>query len=187
MRLDQYRNQGFDRGAPRWKEAAWILVSGLLVASWLPGSGWRRALLRIFGARIGQGVVFKPKVSVKFPWKLIIGDHCWIGEEVWIDNLAEVRIGSHACLSQGVYVCTGSHDWSRDSFDLITRPVVVGNQAWVCAKAVLAPGTVVEDGAVLGLGSVARGTLTRWSVHTGNPATPRGLRQRVGLDRLTGT
>ncbi len=187
MRLDLYRNPDFDRGAPRWKEAAWLVVSGLLVATWLPGSGWRRSLLRLFGARIGQGVVFKPGVTVKFPWKLAIGDHSWIGEHVWIDNLAEVRIGSHACLSQEVYVCTGSHDWSLDSFDLITRPVVVGDEAWICARSSLAPGTIVEEGAVVGLGSVARGTLSRWSVHGGNPAVLRGPRRRAGLDRLTGT
>ena len=122
MRLDLYRNPHFPRGATRLTELVWIVLSGLLVASWLPGSGWRTFLLRLFGARIGQGVVIKPHVSIKFPWRLIVGNHVWIGERVWIDNLAEVAIGSNSCISQGAYLCTGSHDWSDSRFGLVTRP-----------------------------------------------------------------
>lgn len=176
MRLDRYSSRGFDRGAGRGTEAAWMLLGAPLVSGLLPGSRWRVALLRLFGARIGRGVVVKPRVRVKFPWRLRVGDFTWIGEEAWIDNLAEVRLGSHVCLSQGAYICTGSHDWSRTTFDLITRPVVIEDHAWICAKAVVAPGARVLAGAVLEAGSVGRGVLQGWTVHQGNPAAPRRAR-----------
>lgn len=99
MRLDQFNNSDFQRGRPRWVEALWMIVSALTVASFLPGSRMRVTLLRLFRARIGSGVVIKPSVLVKFPWNFEIGDHVWIGERVWIDNLAKVRIGSHSCVS----------------------------------------------------------------------------------------
>ncbi|MBW4985691.1 WcaF family extracellular polysaccharide biosynthesis acetyltransferase [Mameliella sp. CS4] len=176
MRLDRYTSGGFDRGAPRWKEALWLVADGLLLASWLPGSGWRRGLLAAFGARLGVGVVVKPGVRVKFPWRLTVGDHSWIGEDVWIDNLAPVTIGAHACLSQGAYVCTGSHDWSRESFDLITRPVSIADHAWLGARACLAPGATLEEGAVLAMAGFGQGRLVAWTIHAGNPATPRRAR-----------
>lgn len=177
MRLDRYDARGFDRGASRLKELLWLATSAVLVGGWLPGSGWRVRLLRLFGARIGRGVVVKPGVRVKFPWRLVVGDHCWIGEDAWIDNLAEVRLGDYACLSQAAYLCTGSHDWSREGFDLVTAPIRVESHAWVCARATLAPGSVLREGAVLGLGSVGRGELAPWTVHSGRPAAP--LRARV--------
>lgn len=174
MRLDLYDAGGFDRGAARWREVAWLALSGLLVASWLPGSSWRVALLRAFGAQIGRGVVIKPRVRVKFPWRLVLGDHVWIGEAVWIDNLAPVTIGAQSCLSQGAYLCTGSHDWSDPRFGLVTRPIVLEGECWVGARACLAPGTTLERGAVLAMGALGRGTLAGWVVHGG--AVHGGLR-----------
>jgi len=176
MRLDLYRADGFDRGAPRWREAAWFPLEGLLLSSWLPGSGWRVALLRLFGARIGRGVVVKPGVRVKFPWRLVIGDHCWIGERAWIDNLAEVRIGSHVCVSQGAYLCTGNHDWAAETFNLRTEPIDLEDQSWVCARATLAPGARLEQGAILALGSTGQGRLVAWTIHAGTPARPVAAR-----------
>lgn len=166
MRLDQFSNDDFDRGASLLKEMAWIVLSGLLVASWVPGSRWRVTLLRAFGANIGSGVVIKPGVQVKFPWRLSLDDHVWIGEKVWIDNLAHVTIGDNCCLSQGAYLCTGSHDWSDPVFGLVTRPIVLEGECWVGAKACLAPGAVMERGAVLAMGAIGRGRLTGWQVHS---------------------
>lgn len=168
--LKGYARPGFSRGRPAVVEAIWILVQWLLVSSWLPGSVHRRLLLRLFGARVGRGVVVKPGVRVKFPWRLSIGDHSWIGEDVWIDNLALVTIGADCCLSQGAYVCTGSHDWSRPSFDLVTKPIMVRDGAWIAARAVVGPGVTVGEGAVLGLGSTATQDLAPWQVHLGVPA-----------------
>lgn len=178
MRLDQFDNSEFRRGRPRWVEALWIIVSALTVGSFLPGSRFRVSLLRSFGARIGSGVVIKPSVIVKSPWNLEIGDHVWVGERVWIDNLAKVRIGSHSCISQGAYLCTGSHDWTRQNFALITRAIDIEDQCWVGAMARLAPGTRMVQGAVLSMGSVGAGTLEAWSIHQGNPAHKTRDRQQ---------
>jgi putative colanic acid biosynthesis acetyltransferase WcaF len=177
VRLDLYSPKGFIRGRSALSEAAWMLVQVLLVASPLPGSRFRVWLLRLFGAGIGQHVTIKPGVRVKFPWRLQIGDHAWIGEDAWIDNLAEVTIGDHCCLSQGVYLCTGNHDWSRPTFDLVVRPIRVEPQAWLAARSVVGPGVTVREGAVLGLGSVAVHDLQAWQVHVGSPALP--IRPRV--------
>lgn len=176
MHLDTFDNRDFDRGAPRAKQLLWMLCCWLLLSSGLPGAGWRVGLLRLFGARIGHGVNFKPGVRVKFPWRLTVGDHCWIGEDVWIDNLAEVTLGNHVCVSQGAYFCTGSHDWGKQAFDLIVKPINVGAHAWLSAKCVLAPGVCVGDGAILGLGSVATQALDPWVIYAGNPAVQ--VRQR---------
>ena len=170
MHLDKFDNSHFDRGKPRWVEALWRVLEGLLFNSWLPGSGWRVMLLRLFGAGIGDGVVIKPHVRVKFPWKLRIGNHSWIGEQAWIDNLAEVHIGNHCCISQGVYLCTGNHRWDLDTFDLEARPITIGDHGWIGAMSKVGPGVVVEQGAVLLLGGVAPGKLESWSIYGGSPA-----------------
>ncbi|MGP3726349.1 WcaF family extracellular polysaccharide biosynthesis acetyltransferase [Cereibacter sphaeroides] len=177
VRLDKYSSRFFERGASSVKEALWILFGSPLVASWVPGSWWRIRILRAYGAQIGVKTVWKPRVKVKFPWRLSVGDFSWIGEEVWIDNLAYVSIGNHACISQGVYFCTGSHDWSSRRFDLITKGIEVSDNAWVGAKSSIGPGTNICEGAVLAMGSVAIGLITSWTVHGGNPARP--LRKRL--------
>ena len=179
MRLNEFDNRSWNRGRPLFVELVWLVLSALFVSSWIPGSGHRKWLLRVFGAKIGNGVVIKPRVRVKFPWRLEIGDHAWIGEDAWIDNLADVTIGSDACISQGVYLCTGSHDWSSSRFDLITKPIVIGNSAWVSAKATVGPGVTVGEGAVLSLGGVATKDLEPWGIYAGNPATK--LKTRVIL------
>jgi putative colanic acid biosynthesis acetyltransferase WcaF len=164
-----------------WVEALWLLAQAALVRSWMPGSRHRVALLRLFGARIGMGVMIKPGVRVKFPWRLVIGDHAWLGEDVWIDNLAPVTIGSHCCISQGAFFCTGSHDWSSESFDLIVKPITIADHAWIGARATVAPGVCVGEGAVLSLGSVATGDLAPWSVHAGMPALNKRPRKKTAI------
>jgi putative colanic acid biosynthesis acetyltransferase WcaF len=180
MRLDRFSSAGFSRGAPRVVEALWLAANGLLLSSWLPGSGWRVKLLRAFGADVGQGVVMKPGIRVKFPWRLQVGDNSWIGESVWIDNLADVRIGANVCISQWAYFCTGSHDWSSPNFDLVTKSIVVHDKAWVAASATVGPGVVVGEGAVLGLASSTSKDLSPWTIYAGSPAQPVGIRKNVG-------
>ena len=170
--LREFRNPEFSRGRSHAIEAAWLLVQWLFVASWLPGSWHRRLLLRAFGASIGEGVALKPGVKVKFPWRLVIGDHTWIGEDVWIDNLALVSIGSNCCISQAAYICTGSHDWTKTTFDLVTGEVHIGDGAWIAARCVVGPGVQIGECAVLGLASVATRNIEAWAVYRGNPAVP---------------
>jgi putative colanic acid biosynthesis acetyltransferase WcaF len=172
MDLSRFQNDGFDRGRSRLIEVLWNLGQWFLFSSPLPGSVWRIWILRAFGAQVGAGVIIKPRVRVKFPWKLTIGDHVWIGEDVWIDNLASVRVGSNSCISQGAYLCTGSHDWTSRAFDLIARPIEVGERVWLGAMVRLAPGTVAADGCVVTLGSVASGGLKENTIYSGVPAIP---------------
>jgi len=149
----------------------WWLCSLVLFESGLcPVSSVLVIVLRCFGARIGQHVVVKPNVRIKFPWRLATGDHVWIGQGTWIDNLAPVTLGSHVCLSQNVYLCTGSHDHRKPSFDLITRPITVADGGWVCAGSILLPGTVVGREAVVSAGSVAQGEIPERAIVKGNPA-----------------
>lgn len=172
MDLSKYPIRPFDRGRSALMELAWIVVQSLFVHSWLPGSAHRVWLLRKFGARIGQGVVIKQFVRVKFPWRLSIGEHTWIGEGAWIDNLAQVNIGSHCCISQNAYLCTGSHDWKSNTFDLITKPITIEDQAWVAAGSQVAPGVTIGRAAVLALGAVALADLQPGWIYQGNPAQP---------------
>lgn len=180
MRLDLYNSKGFNRGRSVWIEALWLVLQYFFISSWIPGSAYRIFLLRLFGAKIGKGVCIKPRVRVKFPWRLEIGDYSWIGEDVWIDNLAKVRIGSHCCLSQGVYLCTGSHNWSQENFELIYKPIFIEDKVWLCAKSIVAPGVKIAEGAVLGLGSVATKNLEAWTIYRGMTASLLSQRTIVG-------
>ena len=163
-------------GAPRWKQVLWLLIGQPLLASELPGTPWRRALLQAFGAHLGAGGRLKPRLRVKFPWRLVVGDHCWLGEGVWIDNLAPVTLADRVCLSQGAYLCTGNHDFRSPHFELRVQPIMIGSDAWIGAGAVLAPGTQVGNAAVVALGAVASGELPAGAVLRGNPAQVVGSR-----------
>lgn len=172
VRLDLYDATTYSCGRGIFIQALWFFVGlPLLRAAWNPSSAFRRALLRAFGARIGRGVVLKPGVRVKYPWLLEVGDHAWIGEDAWIDNLALVRIGDHCCVSQGVYFCTGNHDWSDPRFALRTGGITMEAGSWAGARSVLGPGVTLSSHAVLTAGSVATGPVPAWEIHGGHPAT----------------
>ena len=174
-------SRDYTPGAPLWKQLLWFYVgSGLVMSYWLPFSGLKVKLLRAFGAAIGSDVRIKPGVQVKFPWRLSVGDSCWLGEQVWIDNLAPVTLEHDVCLSQGVYLCTGNHDWSQPTFDLCIGHIYIEHSAWIGAKAVVGPGVTVGAGAVLGLGSTASRSLNSWTIDAGHPAEPIKQREIKG-------
>ena len=152
------------------QRSSWFLVGRACVASWIPGTSWRQWLLRLFGASIGFGGRIKPRVCITAPWNLSIGDHCWLGEELWIDNLATVVIGDHVCLSQGAYLCTGNHDYRSQQFDLRLGSITVHSEAWIAAKSVLAPGVTVGFGAIVSLGAVVLSDVPDRAIVRGNPA-----------------
>src|SRR5260370_31567468 len=155
MNLAIYDNSDFDRGAPRWKEAVWVLVRFLFFQNAFPWpSSLRCALLRAFGAKIGRGVVIRANVNISFPWRLTIGDHVWIGEDVGILTLAPVTIESNVCISQRTYLCTGSHDFRREDFKLRGAPITVGEGSWIAAASFIAPCVEIGSGAIGSGGSV---------------------------------
>ena len=177
IRLDQFDNAHYHPGA--WpKRVLWYVVSLVVFESGLPWpSPLKRFWLRALGAKLGKGIVLKPRLRIKYPWNLTIGDHSWIGEGVWIDNLDHVHIGHHCCVSQGAYLLCGNHDYTRPTFDLITRPIILEDGSWAGAKSILGPGAVLGKEAVLSAGSVGLGALAAGKVHQGNPAQP--IRDRV--------
>ena len=160
MNLAAYKVTGYSPGRSRLVQVLWYFCSAVVFQSqFFPFSPLKTLLLRAFGARVGRGVVVKPSVRIKFPWRLEVGDHCWIGESVWIDNLAAVRIGSNVCISQGAYFCTGSHNHRQPGFDLITRPIEISDCVWICAKVILLPGTEIASGSVVSAGTVVSGAI----------------------------
>lgn len=155
----------------------WYFLSLLFFESgWFPLSGVKKWLLQCFGARVGKGLVIKPHVRIKYPWRLTVGDHCWIGQEVWIDNIEDVRIGNHVCVSQRSYFCTGNHDHRRTTFDLTAKPIVVHDGAWVGASALLLGGVEIHANAVVAAGSVVSKDVPTGVIVGGNPAKPIGKR-----------
>ena len=178
QRLDRYRTpEGWHPGASVLVQTLWFCAGApLLAARWLPGSVWRVLLLRAFGAQVGSGCRLKPGLRVKFPWRLVVGRACWLAEDAWIDNLAPVHFGDRVCLSQGVYLCTGNHDFRSPGFDLRLGPIEVGSDAWIAARSVLAPGTRIGAGAVVALGAVVSGSVPDAAIVRGNPAQIVGHR-----------
>jgi putative colanic acid biosynthesis acetyltransferase WcaF len=171
MRLDQYTVGTYHPGAPLWKQLLWFYLGDRIVrSSLLPISRLKVLTLRLFGAQIGQGVNIKPGVQIKYPWRLSIGSHCWIGENAWLDNVVNITIGNQVCLSQGVYLCTGNHDWSDPRFGLKAAPIYVESDSWVGARATIGPGVTIHQGAVLCLGAVANRSLEPGMIYAGNPA-----------------
>ena len=181
MRLDRYTTGTYTTGATIWKQVLWYFVGAPLVRSYLiPFSALKVNILRWFGAEIGQGVRIKTGVRVKFPWRLVIKDFVWIGEDAWLDNLDLITIESNCCISQGVYLCTGNHDWGDRSFALSTAPIYIEAGSWIAARAIVTAGVRVGQGAVLGLGSVATRSLEPMTIYLGNPAIamkPRKIRE----------
>jgi putative colanic acid biosynthesis acetyltransferase WcaF len=169
--LSRPDNTELVRGAPLWAEALWyFLALPMLRSHLITSSGFRCGLLRLFGAKVGKGVYIKPGLRIKFPWYLEIGDHSWLGEDLWIDNLAHVRIEAHCCLSQGAYLCTGNHDWSSVNMRLFRQSITCRRGSWIGAKAILCPGVVIGDGAIVTTGSVVTKSVPAMEIHAGNPA-----------------
>jgi putative colanic acid biosynthesis acetyltransferase WcaF len=176
--LSLYNNAPFHPGGSAIKRLLWFYVNALfLKSSLLPSSRFRIFWLRLFGAKIGKGVTIKPGVNVKYAWHLTIGDYTWIGENAWIDCLVPVKIGSNVCISQGAVLLTGSHNYKKINFDLITAGFVLEDGVWIGACATINLGVTAKSHAVLTSGSVATKNLEAYSVYQGNPAVK--IRDRV--------
>ncbi len=164
-------SRGYRPGRPDVVRALWLVTEALVFLNPVVTSySFKRWVLRGFGARIGPGVIIKPDVHIKYPWRLSIGANSWIGERSWIDNLADVRIGANTCISQGAYLCTGNHDWSDPGMGLMLAPISVEDGAWIGAFAKIGPGVTVGRRAVLTLGSILVRSAEPGGIYAGNPA-----------------
>jgi putative colanic acid biosynthesis acetyltransferase WcaF len=169
--LSTYSPAPFDRGAGKIREAFWLVIS-LLLFRLCPFSlsSLKVSVLRAFGAKIGEGVVIKPQVKITFPWKLEIGDFVWLGEECWLLNLDRIIVGSNVCISQRAFLCTGNHNYSLSTFDLMVKPITIEDGAWLGAGCWVGPGVKVGTHAVLAAGSVTTRDMEAWGIYQGNPA-----------------
>jgi putative colanic acid biosynthesis acetyltransferase WcaF len=160
-------------GAGKFKQLLWYFINVIFFRNSLnPSSGLKIFLLKLFGASIGKGVVIKPAVNIKYPWKLMIGSNSWIGENVWIDNLEPVSIGNNCCLSQGCLLLTGSHDAMKENFDYTAAGINLQDGVWIGANAIVSPGVTCKSHSILGAGAVTDKDLDAYTIYKGNPAVP---------------
>lgn len=158
--------------------ALWLVVGALVLRNpALPGYRLKVATLRLFGARIGEGVLIKPGVIVNRPWNLTIGDHCWIGEGAWLDAASKLEIGSHVVISQGAFLACGMHDWQDPGMGSVIAPIVVEDGVWIASHARIAGNVTIGQEAVIALGSVVFTDCEPRGTYRGNPAQKIGIRR----------
>ncbi len=175
--LSNYQNKEYNPGS-RIKILIWYFCNRLFINTNFPyPSSLKVILLKMFGASIGIGVVIKPKVNIKYPWFLKIGNHVWIGEQVWIDNLTHVTIGNHVCISQGAMLLCGNHNYKKSSFDLIIGKIGLEEGVWIGAQSVVCPNVICRSHSILSVSSVANKELEAHTIYQGNPALP--IRKRT--------
>jgi putative colanic acid biosynthesis acetyltransferase WcaF len=177
--LRKYDQSDFDRGRGGWYIFLWWFVQAIIFPLTLHNmSGTRCALLRLFGARIGKGVLIRPTARFTYPWKVTIGDYSWIGDDVVLYSLDEIKIGTHCVVSQKSYICTGSHDIKDPAFGLKTAEVAIGNGAWVATDCFVGPGVTIGANAVVGARSSVFTDMPQGQVCWGTPCRPRYARNK---------
>lgn len=162
--LGAFTGRGYDRGRGIGWQLGWMVISSLFVTRWWLPPRLRVATLRVFGASIGSNVNLRSGVRIHWPWKLTIGDNSWIGEQTWILNLEPVTIGANVCVSQGVLLCTGSHDRRSATFEFDNGAIVVGDGAWIAARATVLRGSMIGHHSVVGATALVSGIVEPNSV-----------------------
>ncbi len=179
---DAHTSPSFSLGN-RLARVAWNTVYLLLVRySPTPFHGWRVLLLRLFGAKVGRGVHIYPRVKIWAPWNVRLSDECGIANGVILYSQGKISIGKRAVVSQGSHLCAGTHDYSRPHFPLITKPIHVGDFAWIAAEAFIHPGVSIGEGAVIGARSVVTKNMPAWQVCSGFPCVH--IRPRVRPENI---
>lgn len=170
-KLADFDNSWYKPGAGIIKRTLWYYTNVLFFLNpWNPFSSLKVFFLRLYGAKIGKGVIIKPSVNIKYPWFLAIGNHVWIGEKVWIDNLAKVEIGNNVSISQGAMLLCGNHNYKKPTFDLIIGEIKLEDGVWIGAKSIVAPGITCKSHSILSVNSVAAKDLEEYTIYQGNPA-----------------
>jgi putative colanic acid biosynthesis acetyltransferase WcaF len=171
QQLDKFQLPQNFRGKGAVTVQLWWLVQSTLFA-WSPQFmyGWRRFLLRAFGAKIGKKVIIRPTVRTQFPWKVSIGDHSWIGDDVVLYSLGEIEIGAHVVISQKSYICTGTHDPQAVNFNIYAHKVIIEDQCWIATDVYVAPGITIGRGTLVGARSSVFKDLPAGKICLGSPA-----------------
>lgn len=163
---------GLERGSSKFKEVLWYLTKVTFFLSALPyPNSLKVLLLKLFGAKVGLGLVIKPRVNIHFPWKLTIGDHVWIGEEAFLLNFEQLTIGNDVCVSQRTFLCGGNHDYRDPSMPYRNGPITLGDGCWIGAGCFVGPNVIVGIDSVLAAGSVITKNVETNCIYRGNPAT----------------
>lgn len=171
------------RGRPAWFVQLWWLVQATLFrGSPQVAYGFRAWLLRCFGAQVGRKVLIRPTAQVTYPWKVSLGEHCWIGDDVVLYSLGDITIGAHAVVSQKSYLCAGDHDHRDPTFPIRARPIRVGAQCWLGADTFVGPGVSIGEGTVVGARSSVFASLPKYGVCLGTPCRLKA--RRIAKDKL---
>lgn len=151
----------------------------MLFVRWTPQAcfWWRCSAWRLFGAKLGNGVRIRPGAQVTFPWKLTVGDNCWIGDNAVLYNIGAISIGHDSVISQYAYLCSATHDHRDIRFPLIASPITLEPECWVAARAFVGPGVHVGRGSIVGACSVVWTDVPEGIIVAGNPARKIGERQ----------
>ena len=150
----------------------WIIQSIFFACSPQFLYGWRRFLLRLFGANIGKNVIIRPSAKTTYPWKLTIGDNAWIGDDVVLYSLGEIEIGKNSVISQKSYLCAASHDYTKETFDIYAQKIVIKDEVWIATDVFIAPGITIGAGAVIGARSTVLSDMPAGMICVGYPAKP---------------
>jgi putative colanic acid biosynthesis acetyltransferase WcaF len=172
------------RGRSPWAVQLWWLVQDTLFR-WSPQVcfGWRRFLLRVFGAQLGRNVKIRSTARVTYPWRLTAGDNVWVGDDCVLYNLGPITLGSNVALAHGVYLCTGLHNYTRLEFPMYAKPIVIEDEVWLTNDVFVAPGVTIGRGSVVGARSTVFNSLPGGMVCFGTPAAAKRLRIVVSADQ----
>lgn len=178
VRLDQFDpKEGLNRGRSKFVELLWHIIKMIFFLTAFP---WpqriKHVMLRLFGTKVGVGIVIKPRVNIHFPWKLKLGDHCWIGEECFILNFEQVILGNHSCLSQRTMLCGGNHNYRSSNFEYRNGPITISDGAWLGAYSIVGPNVTIGVDCVVMAGSKVFKDLPAGMVCGGDPCLPKSSR-----------
>jgi len=172
-RLEQWDDSGYDYGRPKFLVFLWFLCQDTLFRfSPVPFYGFRKWLLRLFGCKIGKGVIIRPRARFHYPWRIEIRDHSSIGDDVWLYSIGSIKIGSQTVISQKSFLCTAGHDYRDPRFKTTVAPIVIGNGVWIAADVFVAPGVTIWDNSVIGARSSVFFDMPAGMVCYGNPCQP---------------
>lgn len=171
FQLDKFKLPPNFRGRSKWVVQFWWIVYALFFKpSPQVFYGWRRFLLRVFGAKIGKKVIIRPSVQITYPWKVKIGNYSWVGDDVVLYSLGEIEIGSNTVISQRSYICTGSHDYNKLDFPIYAKKILIEDGCWLATDVFVAPDVTIKKGVIVGARSSVFKDLESLSVYAGYPA-----------------